>query len=127
MLQILSSHATAVQERLKTYKTQGGGACQRVADLWCTYAATRTLAWLNAQPLDIQGCRDFVLNCQNADGGFAWQRGMRSDIWATYYCSQTLVHLGCEIPRQAQLKNWVESLFTASGGFAMTPGQSSDI
>jgi prenyltransferase beta subunit len=124
---ILSSHTDAVLERLKTYVTQDGGACQHVADLWCTYAATRTLTWLNAKPADIQGCKDFVLNCQNGDGGFAWQKGMRSDIWATYYCTQTLTHLECDIPRRPQLKNWLESLLTVDGGFAMTPGQQPDI
>ncbi len=124
---ILSSQTTAVWERLKTYGTKDGGACQHIADLWCTYAATRALAWLNTKPLDIQGCKDFVLNCQNGDGGFAWQRGMRSDIWATYYCTQTLAHLGCDIPRIPQLKNWLGSLLTVDGGFAMTPGQLPDI
>lgn len=118
---------TAVSDHLRTYSTQDGGACQHVADLWCTYAATRALAWLNAQPRDVQNCRGFILNCQNADGGFAWQRGMRSDIWATYYCTQTLALLGCDIPQKHQLKDWLASLLTTEGGFAMTPGQPPDI
>jgi prenyltransferase beta subunit len=118
---------TAVSDHLSTYSTQDGGACQKMADLWCTYAATRALSWLNAQPCDVLSCRDFILNCQNADGGFAWQRGMRSDVWATYYCTQTLVHLGCDIPQKHQLKDWLASLLTMEGGFAMTPGQPPDI
>lgn len=124
---VTQSHIDATSDYLSTCTTQDGGACQHVADLWCTYAATRALAWLNAQPSDVQGCRDFMLNCQNADGGFAWQRGMRSDIWATYYCTQTLTHLGCAIPQKPQLKDWLTSLMTQEGGFAMTPGQPPDI
>lgn len=123
----LQFQTAAVSDYLKSYVTRDGGACQQVADLWCTYAATRALAWLNAQPRDVQSCKNFMLNCQNADGGFAWQRGMRSDIWATYYCTQTLTHLGCDIPQKPQLKEWLTSLLTVEGGFAMTPGQAPDI
>lgn len=109
------------------YQTLDGGASQKVSDLWCTYAATRALTWLNEKPLDSKSCANYMLECQNTDGGFAWQKGMRSDVWATYYCTQALKDLGHAIPNLPQLTEWLEKLLTPSGGFAMTPGQPADI
>lgn len=109
------------------YLTQDGGASQKTADLWCTYAGTRALTWLNESPLYRQEAANYVLECQNKDGGFAWQKGLRSDVWATYYCCQTLMDLGDEVPGLDQLGTWMESLQTSEGGFSMTPGQPADI
>ncbi len=107
--------------------TKDGGASQGVADLWCTYAATRTLTWLNAAPTDPTGCAAFLLSCRNGDGGYGWRGGLRSDMWATYYCTQTLKDLGVEIPYQEQLAAWLDKLRSPEGGFRMTPGQPADI
>ncbi|MER8184456.1 prenyltransferase/squalene oxidase repeat-containing protein [Kitasatospora sp. NPDC094015] len=104
-----------------------GGARQGEADLWCSYAAVRTLHWLGETPTRPADVRSYVLSRQNADGGFAWQRGLPSDIWATYYCAQTLADLGEPVPRTEQLVDWLARLRTADGGFAMTPGQGADV
>ena len=112
---------------LEEYQTNDGGACQKASDLWCTYAATRALAWLNESPSDKQSCAEYMLECQNNDGGFAWQKGLRSDIWATYYCTQALMDLGYSIPNLPQLAEWLQKLATNEGGFSMTPGQPADI
>lgn len=127
MLNILAYVPLSLVKFVDRYRTDDGGASQKSADLWCTYAAIRALAWLNQQPQDTESCISYLLNCQNPDGGFAWQRGLRSDIWATYYCTQSLQHLGVSVPSLAQLRTWLYSLTTPEGGFSMTPGQSADI
>ncbi len=109
------------------YQTNDGGASQKTSDLWCTYAATRTLTWLNDSPSDKHSCAEYMLQCQNDDGGFAWQKGLRSDIWATYYCTQALMDLEYPIPNQLELAQWLPKLSTPEGGFSMTPGQPADI
>ncbi|MGC4805379.1 prenyltransferase/squalene oxidase repeat-containing protein [Micromonospora sp. DT233] len=107
--------------------TSDGGSRQGPADLWCTYAAVRTLTWLGLRPQDPQSTIDVLLRCQNADGGFAWQRGLTSDVWATYYCTQAMHDLGATPPLTAQLTDWLRQTQERSGGFAMTPGQSPDV
>src|SRR5438876_775861 len=108
----LTHTPSVIAPSMRRYLTDDGGASQGRADLWCTYAAVRALAWLDAKPRDIAACRQFLLDCQNANGGFGWQRGMQSDVWATYYCTQALAHLGVEVPRAAELSFWMESLAT---------------
>jgi hypothetical protein len=108
-------------------RTTDGGARQDEADLWCSYAAVRTLSWLGEKPVDPEAVVAFLRSRQNPDGGFAWQRGLPSDIWATYYCAQALGDLGSPVPGRNELAEWTAGLRTADGGFAMTPGQPADI
>ncbi|WP_426361964.1 prenyltransferase/squalene oxidase repeat-containing protein [Streptomyces sp. E-08] len=112
---------------LDAFRTADGGARQGGADLWCTYAAVRTLTWLGEAPDDPEATARFLLSCRNTDGGFAWQKGLPSDVWATYYCTQALKDLGREIPALAPLADWLSSTRHPSGGFAMTPGQEPDV
>lgn len=107
--------------------TADGGARQLEADLWCSYAATRTLHWLGARPDDANAVADYLRGRQNLDGGFAWQRGLPSDVWASYYCAQTLRDLGEPVPTPSRLAAWLSATRTSDGGFAMTPGQSADV
>ncbi|MGW3891953.1 prenyltransferase/squalene oxidase repeat-containing protein [Micromonospora chokoriensis] len=107
--------------------TNDGGARQGPADLWCTYAAVRTLTWLGVPARAPEATVDVLLSCQNADGGFAWQRGLPSDVWATYYCTQALRDLGVTPPRTDRLVEWLGEVQDGSGGFAMMPGQSPDV
>ncbi|WP_405015710.1 terpene cyclase/mutase family protein [Kitasatospora sp. NBC_00070] len=104
-----------------------GGVRQGEADLWCSYAAVRTLHWLGEKPARAGQVVDFLLSRQNADGGFAWQRGLPSDVWATYYCTQSLGDLGHQVPHAGLLADWLAQTRTRDGGFAMTPGQGADI
>ncbi|MEU9131933.1 prenyltransferase/squalene oxidase repeat-containing protein [Kitasatospora sp. NPDC048540] len=104
-----------------------GGARQGEADLWCSYAAVRTLHWLGEKPARPEDTVAFLTSRQNADGGFAWQRGLPSDVWATYYCAQALGDLGHPLPDPARLADWLAGTRTADGGYAMTPGQGADI
>lgn len=104
-----------------------GGARQGEADLWCSYAAVRTLHWLGKKPARPEDVIAFLRSRQNADGGFAWQRGLPSDVWATYYCAQALGDLGHPVPDPDRLAGWLADTRTADGGFAMTPGQGADI
>ncbi|MET8946174.1 prenyltransferase/squalene oxidase repeat-containing protein [Streptomyces sp. NPDC004542] len=108
-------------------RTSDGGARQGGADLWCTYAAVRTLTWLGEKPTDPEGTARFLLSAQNSDGGYAWQKGLASDVWATYYCTQALTDLGTGIPSRPELEQWLATARDASGGFAMTPGQRADV
>ncbi|MGC9665121.1 prenyltransferase/squalene oxidase repeat-containing protein [Planosporangium sp. 12N6] len=107
--------------------TADGGARQDEADLWCSYAAVRTLTWLGDKPADPDAVAAFLASRRNPDGGFAWQRGLPSDVWATYYCAQALGDLGVPVPQRDRLAAWVASTRTADGGFAMMPGQPADI
>ena len=107
--------------------TADGGARQPEADLWCSYAAARTLRWLGAEPDNAGAVADYLRSRQNHDGGFAWQRGLPSDVWASYYCAQTLHDLGEPVPAPNRLADWLTATRTADGGFAMTPGQSADV
>ncbi|MER5865159.1 prenyltransferase/squalene oxidase repeat-containing protein [Kitasatospora sp. NPDC002040] len=104
-----------------------GGVRQGEADLWCSYAAVRTLHWLGEKPAGTEQVVAFLLSRQNTDGGFAWQRGLPSDVWATYYCTQSLSDLGHRVPRAELLADWLAQTRTWDGGFAMTPGQGADI
>jgi prenyltransferase beta subunit len=119
---------TSVEKsRWQSYATTDGGASQQNGDLWCTYAAVRALKWLGQAPLDTTGAVAFVVERQNGDGGFAWQKGMRSDLWATYYCTQLLLDLNHPVPRLKHLASWLASLTSPDGGFSMTAGHPPDI
>ncbi|MDR6226593.1 prenyltransferase/squalene oxidase repeat-containing protein [Desmospora profundinema] len=113
-------------EIAKRYQTLDGGASQSVADLWCTYAAIRTLTWLDDGPNDPKSCARFLRGCQNRDGAFGWSKGMRSDVWATYYCTQALTDLRLSIPHRDVLHGWLDTLLV-EGGYGMTPGQPPDL
>ncbi|GAA2591947.1 hypothetical protein GCM10010435_83310 [Winogradskya consettensis] len=109
-----------------TLFTTDGGARVPEADLWCSYAAVRGLHWLGAVPADPDAVATFMASRQNADGGFAWQRGLPSDIWATYYCTQTLRDLGRPVPHRDALTAWLPEL-RSDGGFGMSPGRPADV
>ncbi|WP_333767265.1 prenyltransferase/squalene oxidase repeat-containing protein [Streptomyces sp. IBSBF 2435] len=107
------------------------GVVSGESDLWCTYAAVRTLAWLGRTG-DLpspEGVAAYLASRQNADGGFAWSAGMASDAWATYYCTQAMADLpaGSRAATGRPSSAWVWSTAHADGGFAMTPGQASDV
>jgi hypothetical protein len=108
-------------------RTLDGGVRQGGADLWCTYAAVRTLTWLGEAPVNPTACVRILRDCQNSDGGFAWQRGLPSDVWATYYCSQALRDLGEHVPNSGELARWLAQTQHSTGGFAMLPGQRPDV
>ncbi|GAA3873293.1 hypothetical protein GCM10022243_43060 [Saccharothrix violaceirubra] len=98
------------------------------ADLWCTYAATRTLAWLGRVG-DAPGVAEtaaFLAGKQNADGGYAWSKGMASDAWATFYCAQALADLGADVPRLERTARWLRGTWTGDA-YAMMPGQAADV
>ncbi|MEU1941243.1 prenyltransferase/squalene oxidase repeat-containing protein [Streptomyces sp. NPDC059474] len=110
---------------------RSSGVVSGESDLWCTYAAVRTLAWLGRtgdlpSPEAVTG---YLASRQNSDGGFAWSAGMSSDAWATYYCTQAMADLPSDsrgtVDRSSSA--WVRSAGHTDGGFAMTPGQSSDV
>ena len=110
---------------------RSSGVVSGESDLWCTYAAVRTLRWLDRvgdlpSPESVAG---FLASRQNTDGGFAWSAGMSSDAWATYYCTQALADLpdGSRGTVRGSSSAWVWSTEHADGGFAMTPGQASDV
>jgi len=98
------------------------------ADLWCTYAAIRTLAWLGRPDAvtDPVGTANFLLGRANGDGGYAWTRGMPSDAWATFYCTQALTDLGVAVPKPERTSAWLRRTFS-DGAFAMMPGQRPDV
>ncbi|WP_416963200.1 prenyltransferase/squalene oxidase repeat-containing protein [Streptomyces sp. Agncl-13] len=110
---------------------RSSGVVSGESDLWCTYAAVRTLRWLDRvdelpAPEAVAG---FLSSRQNSDGGYAWSAGMSSDAWATYYCTQAMADLpaGSGGAVGASSSAWVWSAAHADGGFAMTPGQASDV
>ena len=102
-------------------------------DLWCTYAAIRTLAWLNRPDGFVDGERTarYLSSRRNGDGGYAWSRGMASDAWATYYCTQGLTDLlrfgvaEAALGGVAQTTRWLDTTWSGDA-FAMMPGQAPD-
>ncbi|MFE0683822.1 prenyltransferase/squalene oxidase repeat-containing protein [Streptomyces sp. NPDC058961] len=110
---------------------RSSGVVSGESDLWCTYAAVRTLAWLGrTADLPAPGsAAAFLTSRQNPDGGFAWSAGMSSDAWATYYCTQALADLPARSRGtvRSSSSDWVHSTAHADGGYAMTPGQASDV
>lgn len=117
---------------------RSSGVVSGEPDLWCTYAAVRTLAWLDR--LDRlpspEGVAGFLASRRNSDGGYAWSAGMGSDAWATYYCTQTVQDLrpvtgpgptGELSPAGRPTAEWVAATYRPDGGYGMTPGQASDV
>jgi hypothetical protein len=98
------------------------------ADLWCTYAAVRTLSWLGltGEIPDQPGTAAFLRSRLNADGGYAWMKGMPSDAWATYYCTQALRDLGVSPGRLDRTSDWLRGTFSGAA-YAMMPGQAPDV
>lgn len=97
-------------------------------DLWCTYAAVRTYAWLGRidQVSHAERTTRYVLSRRNADGGFAWSKGMASDAWATFYCTATLADLGRPVPDVAATARWLHGAW-AGDAYAMQPGQAPEV
>nr|QCL09560.1 prenyltransferase and squalene oxidase repeat family protein [Rhizobium rhizogenes] len=125
----VASNIVTVQPSFKFLRTADGGAGTFGSDLWATYAATRTLRWIDRLP-DLQKrvhIAGFLQSCQNSDGSFSWQRGLASDIWATFYCSQTLADIGHSVNASQSFVEWISSLQDKDGGFAMMPGQTADV
>lgn len=106
----------------------GLGVVSGGPDLWCTYAAVRTLAWLGrveAVP-DVVGTAAYLTGRANADGGYAWSKGMPSDAWATFYCTQALRDLGLPVPGVDRTTAWLTRTWTGDA-YSMTPGQEPDV
>lgn len=98
------------------------------ADLWCTYAAIRTLAWLDRLE-DVhlpERTAAYLASRRNPDGGYAWSRGMASDAWATFYCTQALRDLGRPLARPEATAAWLRRTWSGSA-FGMQPGQGPDV
>ncbi|MDT8915991.1 prenyltransferase/squalene oxidase repeat-containing protein [Amycolatopsis sp. PS_44_ISF1] len=98
------------------------------ADLWCTYAAIRTAAWLDRTgELPGRGATiGYLGSRRNTDGGYAWSKGMASDAWATFYCTQAMTELGAEVPRPGPTREWLRRTWSGDA-YAMLPGQTPDV
>jgi hypothetical protein len=127
----------ADDERARRASAGEDAARQRAAgtgepDLWCTYAAVRTLAWLGRtdEAADAEATARYLRSRRNSDGGYAWSVGMPSDAWATFYCTQALTDLGRELPEPGGTARWLSGTWTPDGtgaAYAMTPGQAPDV
>ncbi|MGF6395141.1 prenyltransferase/squalene oxidase repeat-containing protein [Pseudomonas plecoglossicida] len=105
----------------------GQGLGNGQPDLWCTYAAIRSLAWVGRLgQVDAPALRGYILSRRNRDGGFAWSKGMPSDAWATFYCTETLKDLGVAFERADETAAWLHTLFDGDA-YAMCPGQTADV
>ncbi|MEU4488835.1 prenyltransferase/squalene oxidase repeat-containing protein [Streptomyces purpurascens] len=107
---------------------RGRGVSGGEPDLWCTYAAVRTLAWLDRGETvtDPDGTAAYLTGRRNADGGYAWSRGMLSDAWATFYCTQALRDMGRPVPGTEATARWLERTWSGDA-YAMLPGQAPDV
>ncbi|MFC5241930.1 prenyltransferase/squalene oxidase repeat-containing protein [Streptomyces atrovirens] len=110
------------------------GTASGQPDLWCTYAAIRTIAWLGRPDgfVDAERTARYLASRRNGDGGYAWSRGMASDAWATYYCTQgltDLLRLGVADATPSDVERTTRWLRTTWSGdaFAMMPGQTPDV
>ena len=106
---------------------QGRGLGNGQPDLWCTYAAVRSLAWVERlDSVDTASLHTYIQSRRNRDAGFAWSKGMPSDAWATFYCCETLKDLGIAIEQGTQTAEWLHTLFDGDA-YAMCPGQTADV
>jgi len=106
---------------------QGQGLGNGQPDLWCTYAAIRTLAWVERlDQADAPALQAYIQSRRNRDGGFAWSKGMPSDAWATFYCTETLHDLGVAVERRDETAAWLHTLCDGDA-YAMCPGQTADV
>lgn len=98
------------------------------ADLWCTYAAIRTHAWLGRVDVVAEPDRTaaYLRSHRNADGGYAWSRGMPSDAWATFYCTAGLKDLGRIPPDPDRTLRWLGSTWSGDA-YAMTADQAPEV
>ncbi len=112
---------------LRFYEADGGFR-STFSDVWCTYAAVKTLSYLNSRPKDPNKCMEFLLRNQNLDGGFGWKTGVYSDAWSTHYALEALRELGFDnesaIERACE---WILKCYNDKGGFGMTPNQHPDL
>lgn len=106
----------------------GPGRGTGEADLWCTYAAVRTLHWLDRGSAVESPERTvrYLGSRRNSDGGYAWIRGMASDAWATFYCTQALRDLGAVIESTDATADWLRGTWTGRA-YGMQPGQHADV
>jgi prenyltransferase beta subunit len=113
---------------LRSHALADGGAGARSADLRATYAAVRTLKWIDRLPDETTREETIasLLARRNNDGAFAWQRGLASDVWATFYSAQCLSDLRGQADVEPML-DWLSRTQNADGGFGMQPGQTSDV
>ncbi|HYQ48830.1 MAG TPA: prenyltransferase/squalene oxidase repeat-containing protein [Pseudomonas sp.] len=106
---------------------QGQGMVNGQPDLWCTYAAIRTLAWTERlEQVDAPALQAYIQSRRNRDGGYAWSKGMPSDAWATFYCTETLKDLSVALDRSDETAAWLHTLFDGDA-YAMCPGQTADV
>lgn len=105
-----------------------GGVASADPDLWCTYAAVRTLSWLGRTDRvpSPESTLGYLASRRNADGGYAWTRGMASDSWATYYCTQAIADLGGRPAQPDRTVQWLRRTFSGEA-YAMMPGQEPDV
>ncbi|MFE7132314.1 prenyltransferase/squalene oxidase repeat-containing protein [Streptomyces sp. NPDC057638] len=104
------------------------GAGTGEPDLWCTYAAVRTLSWLGRtdRVTEPGATAAYLLSRRNHDGGYAWSAGMASDAWATFYCTQALHELGSPPPDPERSARWLEQTWTGEA-YGMLPGQGAEV
>ncbi|GAB3727682.1 hypothetical protein GCM10027598_47630 [Amycolatopsis oliviviridis] len=114
--------------RLAPHAPLGTAVTTGEADLWCTYAAVRTAAWLDrAGELPGNAATvDYLSSRRNTDGGYAWSKGMASDAWATFYCTQAMAELGADIPKLGATRDWLRRTWSGDA-YAMLPGQAPDV
>ncbi|MGW4025671.1 prenyltransferase/squalene oxidase repeat-containing protein [Streptomyces sp. NPDC005009] len=113
--------------------SSANGTSSGQPDLWCTYAAIRTIAWLDRPDGFVNAGQTarYLASRRNGDGGYAWSRGMASDAWATYYCTQgltDLLRLGvADTPLSGveRTTRWLRTTWSGDA-FAMMPGQAPD-
>ncbi|MEU7074414.1 prenyltransferase/squalene oxidase repeat-containing protein [Streptomyces narbonensis] len=109
-------------------RAEDRGAGTGEPDLWCTYAAIRTLSWLGRTEgaTGSEATARYLLSRRNADGGYAWSAGMTSDAWATFYCTQALRDLGHPLTGPERTAIWLESTWTGEA-YGMLPGQGAEV
>jgi len=105
-------HKDTVRWILRFFEADGGFK-STFSDVWCTYAAVKTLSPLNSRPRDPEKCTEFLLRNQNPDGGFGWKVGAYSDVWSTHYTVEALTELGFDdISILERACEWVQKCYS---------------
>lgn len=78
---------------------------------------------LGAEPLDKEGLIQYLLHCQNEDGGFGVIPQGVSETFSTFRVVDSLTVLGIEIPNKEKTVEWLKNLQSDNGGFLYQKGK----
>ncbi|MBF2717655.1 prenyltransferase/squalene oxidase repeat-containing protein [Agrobacterium vitis] len=87
--------------------------------LWATFRATRALTKVDARPLDVTKCRDWILQRYNGRGFVRWEDYQATDVWANFSAVGALQAIGVDVSASvtAAVESTIEQFGISGGGY----------